>query len=90
MTRQVAIEYANRGIRVNAVAPGAVDTEFLARHLDAQPDRQAAERDVNAAHPIGRYAQSSEVAEAIAFLCSGRSTFVNGEILMVDGGYAAR
>src|SRR3712207_7776320 len=49
MTRQLAVEYADRGIRVNSVAPGAIDTPFLGRHLDAQPDRAKAEQDVNAA-----------------------------------------
>lgn len=90
MTRQLAVEYGNRGVRVNSVAPGAVDTPFLARHLDAQPDRQRAEDDVNAAHPIGRFAQASEIAETIAFLCADTASFVNGAILMADGGYAAR
>lgn len=90
LTRQLAVEYADRGIRVNAVGPGAVDTPFLHRHLDAQPDRAAAEADVKAAHPLGRYSSPEEVADAILFLASKRSSFVTGEILMVDGGYTAR
>ena len=90
MTRQLAIEYAGRGIRVNSVAPGAVDTPLLARHLDAQPDRAAAEADVRAAHPIGRYSAPAEIAETIAFLASGASSFLTGTILMADGGYTAR
>ena len=90
MTRQLAVEYADRGIRVNAVAPGAIDTPFLARHLDAQPDRAAAEADVNRAHPMGRYASPREIAETIAFLASPASSFMTGAILMADGGYTAR
>jgi len=90
MTRQLAVEYAAQGIRVNAVAPGAVDTPFLAQHLDAQPDRRAAEAAVNAAHPLGRYASPEEIAEAIVFLASDAASFITGEILMADGGYAAR
>ena len=90
MTRQLAIEYADRGIRVNSVAPGAIDTPFLARHLDAQPDRAAAEADVRAAHPLGRYASPAEIAEAIAYLASDASSFLTGAILMADGGYTAR
>ena len=70
LTRQLAVEYADRGIRVNAVAPGAIDTPFLARHLDAQPDRVAAEAAVSEAHPLGRYAAPGEIAEVIAFLAS--------------------
>ena len=90
MTRQLAVEYADRGIRVNAVAPGAIDTPFLARHLDAQPDRATAEADVNRAHPMGRYASPREIAETIAFLASPASSFMTGAILMADGGYTAR
>lgn len=90
LTRQLAVDYADRGIRVNSVAPGAVDTPFLARHLDAQPDRGAAEAAVRAAHPLGRYAPPAEIAEAIAFLASDAAAFLTGTILMADGGYTAR
>ena len=90
MTRQLAVEYAPHGIRVNAVAPGAVDTPFLSRHLDAQPDRAAAEAAVNAAHPLGRYASPAEIARTIAFLASDASSFMTGAVLAVDGGYTAR
>ena len=77
------------GIRVNSVAPGAIDTPFLARHLDAQPDRGAAEARC-APHPLGRYAPPAEIAEAIAFLASDAAAFLTGTILMADGGYTAR
>lgn len=90
ITRQLSIEYAAKGIRVNAVAPGAIDTPFLARHLDAQPDRSKAEADVNSAHPMGRYASPKEIAQTIAFLASSQSSFMTGAILMADGGYTAR
>jgi NAD(P)-dependent dehydrogenase (short-subunit alcohol dehydrogenase family) len=90
LTRQLAVEYAAAGIRVNAVAPGAIDTPFLERHLAAQPDRAEAERAVNAAHPLGRYAAPAEIAETIAFLGSDAASFVTGAILAADGGYTAR
>jgi len=90
MTRQLAVEYADRGIRVNSVAPGAIDTPFLARHLQAQEDPAESEKAVNAAHPLGRYASPAEIAETIAFLASDASSFLTGTILAADGGYTAR
>jgi NAD(P)-dependent dehydrogenase (short-subunit alcohol dehydrogenase family) len=90
MTRQLAIEYADHGIRVNAVAPGAIDTPFLARHLAAQADPKAAELAVNAAHPLGRYATPREIASIIVFLASPESSFMTGAIVAADGGYTAR
>lgn len=90
MTRQLAIEYADHSIRVNAVAPGAIDTPFLARHLAAQADPKAAEQAVNAAHPLGRYATPREIASIIVFLASPESSFMTGAIVAADGGYTAR
>jgi NAD(P)-dependent dehydrogenase (short-subunit alcohol dehydrogenase family) len=90
MTRQLAIEYADRGVRVNSIAPGAIDTPFLTRHLMAQPDPAAAEAAVNAAHPLGRASSAAEIAEGIAYLASPASSFLTGAIVAVDGGYTAR
>jgi NAD(P)-dependent dehydrogenase (short-subunit alcohol dehydrogenase family) len=90
LTRQLAVDYAASGIRVNSVAPGSIDTPFLARYLESQPDPAAAEREIKAAHPMGRYCGPEEIAEPIAFLASDASSFITGAILSADGGYVAR
>ncbi|WP_442579871.1 SDR family NAD(P)-dependent oxidoreductase [Mesorhizobium sp. ASY16-5R] len=90
LTRQLAVDYAEHGVRVNSVAPGSVDTPFLTRYLDSQPDPVAAERAIKAAHPMGRIGSPQEIAEVIAFLASDASSFITGAILSADGGYVAR
>jgi len=90
LTRQVAIEYAARGVRVNAVAPGAVDTEFMAEARAADPDPAASLAVTLSNHPIGRMSTADEVARAVAFLASPESAGITGTILSVDGGYIAR
>jgi NAD(P)-dependent dehydrogenase (short-subunit alcohol dehydrogenase family) len=92
LTRQLAVEHAHRGIRVNAVAPGAVDTEFVARARDAvaDPDPAASRARVISNHPIGRTLQAGEIAEAIVFLASDAASGITGTILNVDGGFTAR
>ncbi len=89
LTRQLAVEYAPQNIRVNAVGPGAINTPFLTRYFDAQPDPEATRKAVAAAHPLGRWAEPEEVASAIVYLASDDASFVTGTILMVDGGYTA-
>jgi len=90
LTRQLAIEYAGRGVRVNAVAPGAVDTDFTAEARAEDPDPAATLAVTLSNHPIGRMLTPDEVARAIVFLASPESTGITGTILSVDGGYVAR
>ncbi|MGI5149737.1 SDR family NAD(P)-dependent oxidoreductase [Plantactinospora sp. CA-294935] len=90
LTRQLAIEYAARGVRVNAVAPGAVDTEFMAEARAADTDPAASLAVTLSNHPIGRMSTPDEVARAIVFLASPESAGITGTILSVDGGYLAR
>jgi NAD(P)-dependent dehydrogenase (short-subunit alcohol dehydrogenase family) len=90
LTRQLAIEYAARGVRVNAVAPGAVDTDFMAEALAAERDPAASLAATVANHPIGRLLTPDEVARAIVFLASPESAGITGTVLTVDGGYTTR
>ncbi|MFI5894127.1 SDR family NAD(P)-dependent oxidoreductase [Actinoplanes sp. NPDC051513] len=90
LTRQLAIECAPLGVRVNAVAPGAVDTEFMAEARAADPDPAASLAVTLSNHPIGRMSTPDEVARAIVFLAAPESAGITGTILSVDGGYVAR
>jgi len=84
MTKQFALELSVRGIRVNAVAPGPVDTAM------AKAVHTAAIRaDYHDAIPLGRYGLEEELAEAIFFLCSERASYITGQTLAVDGGFDA-
>jgi NAD(P)-dependent dehydrogenase (short-subunit alcohol dehydrogenase family) len=90
MTRQLAVEYASHNIRVNAVAPGTIDTPMLRQRV-ADVERQKRSLDwLLARHPIGRFGQPEEVANAILFLASDEASFITGANLAVDGGYAAQ
>ena len=86
VTRAAALEYATRGIRVNAICPGAVRTPMLAHAID---EGLVSEADAYAMEPIGRLATPDEVAEAAAWLCSDAASYVTGHPMTVDGGMTA-
>jgi NAD(P)-dependent dehydrogenase (short-subunit alcohol dehydrogenase family) len=90
LTKQLAVEFASQGVRVNAVAPGAIDTPFLRSFVDAQEDPDAVETGIRGRHPLGRLATPGEVADAIVFLASDDAAFVTGTIFPVDGGFTAQ
>jgi len=84
LTKQLAVELAQLNIRVNAVAPGPVDTA-MAKEAHTKEIRA----DYHDAIPLNRYGLEEELAEAIYFLCSDRSSYITGQILAVDGGFDA-
>jgi NAD(P)-dependent dehydrogenase (short-subunit alcohol dehydrogenase family) len=85
LSRELGVEFAKRGVRVNALCPGPVDTPLL-RELYASDPVQAQRRMVHV--PMGRFADASEIANAVLFLASDESSYVNATTFLVDGGLA--
>jgi len=83
MSRELGVEFAKRGVRVNALCPGPVDTPLL-RELYAADPVEAQRRMVHV--PMGRFAQAEEIANAVLFLASDESSYVNATTFLVDGG----
>jgi len=86
MTRELGVEFARRGVRVNALCPGPVNTPMLRELFAKDPDR-AARRLVHV--PMGRFAEPSEIAAAAAFLASDDASFITASTFLVDGGITA-
>lgn len=87
LTQSSALEYASRGIRINAVCPGTIQTPMVAEMLAKEPD---AMKDSLRSLPIGRFGRPEEIAAAVLWLCSSGASFVVGHALVVDGGYTAQ
>ena len=83
LSRELGVQFARRGVRVNALCPGPVDTPLL-RELYASDPEAAQRRLVHV--PMGRFAEASEIANAVVFLASDESSYVNASAFMVDGG----
>lgn len=90
LTRQVAIEYVEQGIRVNCLCPGTVDSPWVGRLLEQADDPGAARQALVARQPIGRLGTPEEVAAAALYLASDDAAFITGIGLVIDGGLTAR
>ncbi|MGV0036066.1 MAG: SDR family NAD(P)-dependent oxidoreductase [Candidatus Azotimanducaceae bacterium WSBS_2022_MAG_OTU7] len=89
-TRDMAIELANTGVRINCVCPGVIDTGMMERWTDLMPDKNEAKEMLAGTMPIGRMGKADEVAGAIFFFASADSSLCQGSVLSVDGGFTAQ
>ena len=87
LTKAAALTYAKRGIRVNAVCPGAIDTPLVKQLIDTHPDMKTS---VIGMQPMARLGSPEEVAQAVIWLCSDAASFITGHPLSVDGGMVAQ
>ncbi|ELZ68009.1 short chain dehydrogenase [Haloferax sp. Atlit-10N] len=87
LTKSAAIEYAEQGVRVNAVCPGFIDTPLLG---EGGLDDPEARKGIESLHPMNRLGDVDEIASAVVWLCSDGASFTTGEALTVDGGYTSR
>lgn len=89
-TRDMAIELATTGVRINCVCPGVIETPMMERWTDLMPDKQEAQSMLRGVMPIGRMGTAEEVAGAILFFASPDSSLCQGAVLSVDGGFTAQ
>ena len=83
LTRSAALDYAQQGIRINAVNPGIIATDMMDRLADGNPDQMAS------IVPMGRLGQAEEIAVTVVFLCSDAASYITGQPIVIDGGYTA-
>ncbi len=89
LTRCLALDLGDGGIRVNCICPGVIDTPRVQKEAQRQPDPDKVIRDFGAATPLKRIGQPEEIADTILYLCSDRSSYITGGVYLVDGGMMA-
>jgi NAD(P)-dependent dehydrogenase (short-subunit alcohol dehydrogenase family) len=90
LTKAAAMGYGPKGVRVNCICPGDVNTPMVQEYFAKEPDPEMARQRVNAHYALRRIAEPREVAEAAAYLASDASSFMTGSVLVVDGGLTSR
>jgi len=90
LTRALALEYADRGIRVNSISPGYIFTPINEWYFSTKPDPALAKRETEEMHPVKRLGEPHEIAAAAAFMASEEATFMIGANLVIDGGLTGR
>lgn len=90
LTKEMAVEYGEYGIRVNCICPGTTMTPMIDRLLGQEKNREEIENSIKEMHPLGRFARPEEIGRAIVFLASEEASFITGAVLPVDGGYTAK
>ena len=90
LTKSIAVDYAARGIRCNALLPGTVDSPWIGKLLAQQADPEAQRTVMEGRQPLGRMGRPEEIARAALYLCSEDGAFVTGSGLVIDGGLTAR
>lgn len=90
LSRSAALEYAQQGIRVNAISPGGVETEMLQRSTGTPEEESVGRTFLRNLHPVGRFATPEEIATTVVFLASTDAAFITGANLLADGGWTAQ
>ena len=90
LTRAIAVDHSSEGIRCNAIAPGWIDTDLNIDFIERIDDPDEFRRDIGKIHPIGRTGTPEEVAALAAFLAAPESTFITGQVYVIDGGRMAQ
>lgn len=90
LTRSCAVDFADRGVRVNAVCPGTTETPLVREAVNRAPDPEEARRQLEQARPLNRLGTPAEIASAILYLASDDAAYATGAILSMDGGYTAQ
>ncbi|NMG08090.1 SDR family oxidoreductase [Brasilonema sp. UFV-L1] len=89
LTKSAALDYAQQGIRINAINPGIIATDIISRYAESLGDATTASEQLANSVPMGRMGNSEEIAGAVLFLCSEAAAYITGQSLVVDGGILA-